>query len=122
MGAEIVDALLKYGTSPGVVLLFLLWQEQRRKRNGGVSVEKLNSALQEAMGKALAIQREAMRQHLDIIITEHFDQLRRDLETKIGNEHKTTRDDWTNALSRFMLELELFITNPKGPLRRRGER
>lgn len=111
MGADMIDILLKYGTSPGLILLFLLWQEQRRKRNGerGIRPDQLKEMIGDAVTKALQTQREQTTQHLDLALTTHFGWLRDDLERKISVEHESTRKDYTNALQRLVLDLELFV-------------
>lgn len=90
--AKVLDLLVSPATS--IAAIYFYDRFIASKRNGGVSAKEIS-------------------QHLDLALTKHFDWLRRDLETKIGNEHDVTRKDWTNALSRFMLELELFVTDPK---------
>lgn len=118
MGAEVIDALLKYGTSPGVVLLFLLWQEQRRKRNGnGITAEKLEQVVDDAVTKALASQREQAAQHLDLALTKNFMWVLKDLGHKVTEEHEKSRKDWTNSLQRFMFDLELFVLRGQPPTR-----
>lgn len=46
-------------------------------------------------------------QRLDLALTSHFDQLRRDLTTTIERQHELSRDDARNALTTHLLELEL---------------
>ena len=46
-------------------------------------------------------------QHLDLVLTAHFDQLRRDLATTIERAHESTQKDTRNALTQHLLDLEL---------------
>lgn len=99
-GAEIPEKLLTLLATPATSIAVIYFYDRfiARKRNGpSVNVKELT-------------------QHLDLTITEHFDQLRRDLETKISKEHDSTRKDWENALQRFLLDLELFVVTGERPL------
>jgi len=43
-------------------------------------------------------------QHLDLTVTEHFDQLRRDLETKIQTETRSAAKNIRNGLTIMLLQ------------------
>lgn len=92
--SRVLDLLVSPATS--IAAIYFYDRFIASKRNGGVSTKELS-------------------QHLDLALTKHFDWLRRDLETKIGKEHDDTRKDWTNALQRFMLDLELFVLRGTKP-------
>lgn len=47
--------------------------------------------------------------HIDLVLTEHFDQLRRDLTTTIERAHAHTQKETVDAMQRFLLELELIV-------------
>lgn len=102
--AEVVSKVLDLLVSPATSIAAIYFYDRfiASKRNGG--------------------SKEILHQ-IDLALTAGFDQLRRDLETKIHHEHDDTRKDWTNALSRFMLELELFVADPSRPpfKRRKGD-
>lgn len=59
-------------------------------------------------------------QHTDLELTQHFDQLRRDLTTTIERAHERTQKQNVDAMQRFLLELELFVKTPTE--RRRSSR
>jgi hypothetical protein len=87
------------GPAATILLLLYLYDRiffrKRAKENGGHN------------GRSKEI-----TQHLDLAMTEHFDQLRRDLETKIQQEAVATRQDHRNALHQLVLDLELFKRRP----------
>lgn len=57
--------------------------------------------------KTMAGEFKHLEQAQDLTVTEHFDQLRRDLTTTIERQEQLTRDDLRNALATMTLELEL---------------
>lgn len=86
----VVVALLKYVGAPAATAL-------------GFIVLMRKAILPKANGK----DRQDTAQRLDLALTTHFDQLRRDLTTTIERQHALSRDDARNALTTHLLELEL---------------
>lgn len=77
---ELFETIARYAAQPTIFLGILYGYEKLmgRKRNGS---------------------HKELLQHLDLTITQHFEQLRRDLETKID---KSTE----NAIMRYLWEVE----------------
>jgi len=89
MTPETFLKILEYfATSPaGAILAMVLYDYfVRQKRNGGQNGKALaaeNTLQTETLKDYLDTQTKDLKHHLDMAVTQHFDQLRRDLETKI---------------------------------------
>lgn len=125
-GAEsVVLELIKSIGAPAATAMGFIWLHYRfiapRHKNGSITPEALQQAIADGVAEALAASRKDTTQHLDLALTQNFHWLLRDLEAKIGREHAETRKDWTNALQRFMFDLELFVLRGQPPERRPRE-
>ena len=61
----------------------------------------------------------SLSQHLDLEITQHFDQLRRDLTTTIERAHERSDKQNADAMQRLLLEMETFVKDSVAERRRR---
>ena len=82
--------LLKFVGAPAATALGIMWLLRKvilPKANGNDRKEQL--------------------QRLDLALTNHFDQLRRDLTATLERQHELSRDDFRNALATLLMEQEL---------------
>lgn len=94
---EVFVGLIKFVGAPAATALGIIWLLRKAiipKANGAEKAQTERDK-QEAL------------QHLDLTLTEHFDQLRRDLTTTVERQHELSRDDMRNALATLILEQEL---------------
>jgi len=87
---DVFVALIKFVGAPAATAFGFIWLMRK-------------AILPKANGKE---RRDAL-EHLDLTLTEHFDQLRRDLTTTIERQQQLSRDDMRNALGTLILEQEL---------------
>lgn len=88
MPIELLSEILKYGGSPALVIIFMVWWDKRRS---GFPMEELKEHLD--------LKFKDISQRADADRTDHFDQLRRDLSTTI---EKATE----NSIMRYLWEAE----------------
>jgi hypothetical protein len=96
-GVEVIVTLVKLVGAPAVMFFGFVWVFRRLllpKQNGAAKAHDEQE------------KKEAL-QHLDLTLTTHFDQLRRDLTTTVERQHELSRDDLRNALATLLLEQEL---------------
>jgi hypothetical protein len=94
---DVIVTLVKLVGAPTVMFFGFVWVFRR------LLLPKQNGAAKNDADKE---KREAL-QHLDLTLTTHFDQLRRDLSTTVERQHELSRDDMRNALSTMLMEMEL---------------
>jgi len=98
------------------VKLWRVLTEARDKKNPETVLDP--AVVVEQFTEAMHAENRTQSAHLDLEITRHFDQLRRDLTTTIERAHERSDKQTADAMQRLLFEMETFVK--ESILERRG--
>jgi len=122
------DLVVRFGGILGVLLWaaiggikFWRYFTEGRDKKAHVEAAPVDAeALVDQVTEAMRAENRAQSAHLDLEITKHFDQLRRDLTTTIERAHERSDIQTADAMQRLLLQMETFVKTSILERRQRG--